>query len=116
MIGFDEAFLVFDKWTEERTRLRVDSELPSCRFSCVGNFEPLPFPMVRLRLDSLGTIDIHLPENTGFEYWDPDSMRLKPADRLGETHSGEPVRYGAGIRAATEAGGLFTFVEVIEEA
>jgi len=66
-----------------------------------------------LRLDSLGFIDIHLPENSGFEYWNPDSMRLKHADKFGETHSGEPVRYGAGIRAVTENGGQYTFVEIV---
>lgn len=113
VIGFDGAFLVFGKWLEEGTRIRVDSELPSCRFSCVGNLESRPFPMVRLRLDSLGFIDIHLPENSGFEYWNPDSMRLKHADKFGETHSGEPVRYGAGIRAVTENGGQYTFVEIV---
>lgn len=116
VIGFDEAFLVFGKWLEDGSRIRVDSELPPCRFSCEGRLEPRPFPMIRLRLDSLGFIDIHLPENTGFEYWDPDSMRLDPADRIGERHSGEPVRHGAVIRAVTETGGFFTFVEVIEKA
>ena len=116
MIGFDEAFLIFGKWLEDGSRLRIDSELPSCRFSCEGRLELRPFPMVRLRLDSLGFIDIHLPENTGFEFWDPDSMRLDPADKIGERLSGEPVRYGTGMRAVTETGVFFTFVEVMEEA
>ncbi len=116
MIGFDEAFLVFGKWLEDGSRMRVDSELPSCRFSCEGRLESRPFPMIRLRLDSLGFIDIHLPQNTGFEYWDPDSMRLNRADKIGQRLSGKPVRHGAGIRALTDSGGLFTFVEVIDKA
>jgi hypothetical protein len=63
-------------------------------------------------LDSLGFIDIHLPENTGFEYCDPDPMRVDIADRIGERHTGEPVRHGAVICAVRDTGESFLFVEV----
>jgi len=116
MIGFEEAFLVFGKWAEECTRIRLDSKLSSCRFSCEGTLEPVPFPMIRLRLDSSGFIDIYLPENTHFDYCDPDSMRVDLADRISQTHTGKLVRHGAVICAVRGNNEEFLFVEVIAEA
>lgn len=113
MIAWDVAFLLFGKWAEERTRLRLDAELPGCRISCEGLVESASSEMVLFRLDALGFISIHLPVGTGFDYGDPDSMRLDIAARIGERHTGEPVRHGAVICAIKESGERFLFVEVI---
>ena len=71
--------------------------------------------MVDFRLDSLGFISIHLPEGSGFDYADPDSMWVETADRIGEGHTGESVRHGSVICAVRETGEKFLFVEVIVE-
>ena len=114
LIGAEEAFLVFRKWAEERTRLRVDAELPACHFSCEGFLESAGSEMVLFRLDTLGFISIHLPVGTGFDYGDPDSMRVDIASRIGERHTGEAVRYGALLCAVRKTGERFLFVEVKE--
>jgi len=115
VIDPDEAFLVFGKWVEDGTRLRLDTELPACHFSCEGTLESAVFPMVRLRLDSLGFIEIHLPDSTAFDYCDPDSMRVDLADRIGQRHTGEPVCQGAVVCAVGQSGEKFLFVEVVAE-
>lgn len=116
VIAWDEAFLVFGKWVEDGTRLRVDSTTPSCRFSCVGFLESVDSGLLTLRLDDLGFIEIHLPVGSVFEYGDPDSMRIEIADRIGEGHTGDPVLYGASLAAARETGESFLFVEVARAA
>lgn len=116
MIAWDEAFLVFGKWVEDGTRLRVDSRTSSCRFSCVGFLEAINSELLILRLDDLGFIEIHLPIGSGFEYGDPDPMRVPIADRMGEGHRGQPVPYGASLVAARETGETFLFVEVMTSA
>jgi hypothetical protein len=116
VISWDEAFLVFGKWAEDRARLRIDSRTPACRFSCVGFLQSVDSELLRFRLDDLGFIEIHLPVGSGFEYGDPDPMRVAIADRIGEGHTGQPVRYGASLAAIRETGETFLFVEVIESA
>ena len=115
MIDTDEAFLVFGKWAEERTALRVDGESPALHFSCFGVLESALFPMIRLRLDSSGFIDLHLPESTHFDYCDPDSIRVEITDRIGQSSSHEPARYGAALIAVRENGESCFFVEVIAD-
>jgi hypothetical protein len=109
-----EAFLLLGKWVDESTRVRIDGTMSSCRFSCVGTLESATLPMVCLRLESLGFIDIYLPENIGFEWIDPVSMRFDPG--VGEGYDGQPIRHGSVLAATNTTGERFLFIEVIEEA
>ena len=74
---FECAFLLFAKWVEGRSPIRLDAELPSCRISCMGTVESAAFPMLRFRLKSSGFINIYLPESTRFGWTDPDPLRIE---------------------------------------
>ena len=115
VISYEDAFLVFSKWAEDRPRVRFDSTLSFCRISVEGFVESVRGEVVNLRLDSLGFISIHLPVGTEFEYADPEAMRLKLSERTGEDHSGEDVVFGSAMVAARESGESFLFVEVLRE-
>ncbi len=113
VISFDEALLVLSKWADERSRMRLDVALEVCSASLEGYVEAVRGDMVDFRLDSLGFISIHLPLGTLFEYADPEAMRLTVPDRAGEDPTGEPVVFGAAIRAERKTGEVFLFVELI---
>lgn len=113
-LTWDDAFLLFDKWAEEGSRLRLDAELSTCRLSCEGFISAVRGNIVDLRLDSLGFISIRLPENTVFGWGDPETLAVKPTNRIGKRHSGEAVTYGSALPAITDNGNRFFFVELIE--
>lgn len=108
---FECAFLIFSRWAEGCSSLRLDAELPSCRISCMGAMELAVFPMLRFRLKSSGFINIYLPESTRFGWASPDPVRTAPFERTGEVHSGKAVKYGQAIAAVNQAGESFLFVE-----
>jgi hypothetical protein len=93
--------------------VRFDTTLTRCRISCEGVIEAVRRDVVDLRLDSCGFISIHLPADTGFEYADPESMRLKLEEHVGEDHTGKDVRFGSAIVAERKSGEVFIFVEVL---
>jgi hypothetical protein len=117
VISLDDAFLVLRKWALEETRLCLFSEMNSCHIFCDGVVESADFPMVRFLLDEpSGVIQIHLPETTGFEYGDPDAIRLKVKESVGIWDKRRSARYGPTICAVRENGDAFVFVEIIEKA
>ena len=112
MISRDEAFLLFRRWTGERTPLRVAFKLPTCEVSADGRIGGFRDDVLCFRCDPLGFIEINLPDDTVFDYCDPDSMRVNDPERIGEGHMGEPVRHGAAVIAVHETGESFFFVEI----
>ena len=116
MISSEEAFLVFRKWVDENTPLRFDGKHELLyNFSVAGTLESAVNEVVRLRLRDTGFIEIHLPEDTGFAFFDPDSMRVDQADRVGAGYKGERVTTGSGIVAIKQTGEEFLFIEVVRE-
>jgi hypothetical protein len=109
VITLEHAFLVFDRWVEGCSPIRLDAQLPSCRISCIGIIESAVFPMLRFRFTSSGFINIYLPESTRFGWAAPDPLRIAPLD-----DSGNAVRYGQALAAINQAGENFLFVEVEE--
>lgn len=112
MISFDEALLVFNKWAEERTPLRVSFAISECRVSCDGRVTFFEDGKLEFRADPLGFIEIHLPDGTRYDYCDPDAMGVPDAERIGEGHMGERVRHGAALQAVRKSGDGFFFAEI----
>jgi hypothetical protein len=112
MIGLDEAVLVFSKWADERTPLRLSFAVCECRVSCDGRISFFEDGRLHFRADPLGFIEIHLPDSTRFDYCAPDAMRVPEAERIGEGHMGEPIRHGAALMAVRDNEESFFFVEI----
>jgi hypothetical protein len=112
VIGFDEARLVFDKWEEEETPLRLSFAACGCRVSLDGRIFSFEGEALHFRADPLGFIEIHLPDDTRFDYCDPDPMRVPESERIGEGHMGERIRHGAAMQAVRKSGDRFFFVEI----
>lgn len=113
MIASDDAFLLFRKWANESTPMRFDGQSSLYSFSLTGTLESAENEVVRFRVNDLGYIEIHLPSNTGFGYFDPDPMHVDPADRIGEGYKGEPVITGSGMYAIKQTGEEFLFIEIM---
>ena len=112
MISSDEALLLFNKWAEERTPIRVSFAISECRVSCDGRIAFFEDERLQFRADPLGFIDVRLPNNTEFDYCSPDAMRVPENERIGEGHMGERIRHGAAVVAVRENGDSFFFIEI----
>jgi hypothetical protein len=113
MISLDETFMLLRKWSEEGTLIRFDGRSSLYSFSLVGKVESATGEVVTFRVGKFGYIEIHLPPDTGFEYFDPEALHTEPDDRIGEGQQGEPVVYGTGIVAVKRTGEQFKFLEVV---
>jgi hypothetical protein len=51
--------------------------------------------------------------DTRFEYGDPDSMRIDPAERMGVDRNGEPIKTASILVAHKSTKEKFLFVEVV---
>lgn len=107
MIAWSEAFSLFSKWAKEETVLYVDFNLSAFRFSVFGTLAFVEFPMVRLRLASLCSIELYLPETTRFDSCIPDYVL---AENVVADMAGDSVLAERGYRET------FLFVEMIRKA
>jgi len=112
VISSDEAFLLFRKWVSEHTSVRVDGKSSLYSFSLTGTLAPAESEIICLQLGDSGYIEFHLPPGTGFDYFDPDTMRAPHDVRIGRGYKGESIVYGAGIVAMKESGERFQFMEL----
>jgi hypothetical protein len=112
MISWSEANLVFNKWVEEDTPLRLSFAVCECRVSLDGRIHSFENDTLHFRADPLGFIEIHLTSEGRFDYCDPDAMRVPEPERIGEGHMGEPIRQGAALMAHRLSGERFFFVEI----
>ena len=116
MITFEEAFMLFGKWIEEETPIRFDggkSLLYS--FSLAGALESANPEIVCLRVRDFGYIEVHFPPGTGFDYFDPNAMRVEESARIGKGYQNESVIYGAGLIAIKKTGETFRFFEIVKD-
>lgn len=113
MISFEEASLLLHKWAEESTLLRFDGKSLLYSFSLEGTLESFNDGVLRFRLGDAGYIEVHVPRDSGFGYFDPDSMRTDPAERIGKGHKGESVTTGAGIWAIKKTGEELLLIEIV---
>jgi hypothetical protein len=104
VIARGEAFSLFSKWAKEETILYVDFNLSAFRFSVFGTLVLAEFPMVRLRLASLCSIDLYLPETTSFDSSIPDYYTRTEL---------EGMTTGDSVYAVREYRETFLFVEMI---
>ena len=99
LISFEAAFLIFRKWAEERPRLRLKTNLPSCRISCEGFIASARDNMVDFRLDTSDFISIHFPEGTTFGLTDPEATGTQISEHIGGSHY---VAYGMTLVAGNK--------------
>lgn len=112
MVSCDDAALIFRKWEEENTPLLFRSRSPLYTHSMLCGLESAKDGAIRLRLQGLGYIDIHIPSEFTFEYFDPAAQRDKPEGGVAQKLV-DSLSTGAGIAATNPAGETFMFLEIL---
>jgi hypothetical protein len=112
VVSYDEASLIFRKWEEENTPLLFRSRSPLYTHTMLAGLESAKDGTLRLRLQGLGYIDVHISAEFTFEYFDPATQRDLPGD--GELQSvADSLATGAGILATKPSGESFLLLEIL---
>ncbi len=112
MVSSDEAALIFRKWADENTPLLFRSHSPLYAHSMLCGLESAKEGAIRLRLQGLGHIDIHISSEFTFEYFDPAAQRDILGDGVAQS-SLDSLATGAGMIASNAAGESFMFLEIL---
>lgn len=112
MISYEEASLIFSKWSDENSPLILRSHSPLYTHSMLCGLDSLKDGAIRLRLQGLGYIDIHISSDFKFEYFDPAAHRDTPGDDLPDKPT-DTLATGAGIVATSPSGETFLLLEIL---
>jgi hypothetical protein len=113
MILHSEAISLLHKWRDAETSLRFDGESSLYSFSVTGVVESETDSILKFRIPNSGFIAVHLPPDTRFEYGDPDSMRIDPAERMSRDHNDEPIKTASGLVPCKSSKEKFLFLEIV---
>lgn len=112
MVSYDEASLIFSKWSEENTPLLFRSHSPLYTHSILCGLDSLKDGTIRLLLQGLGHIDIRVSDKFTFEYFDPAAHRDTPGDAVPGNPT-DSLATGAGILATSPSGETFLLLEIL---
>ena len=112
MVSYDEASLIFSKWSEENTPLLFRSHSPLYTHSILCGLDSLKDGTIRLLLQGLGHIDVRVSDKFTFEYFDPAAHRDTPGDAVPGNPT-DSLATGAGILATSPSGETFLLLEIL---
>ena len=112
MVSYQEASLIFSKWSDENTPLLFRSHSPRYSHSILCGLDSVKDGAIRLRLQGLGHIEVRLSAEFTFEYFDPATHRDTSGDAAPD-HPPDSVATGAGIVATIPSGESFMLLEIL---
>ena len=112
MVSYEEASLIFGKWSDENTPLLFRSHSPLYTHSMLCGLDSAKDGAIRLRLQGLGYIDVRVSAEFTFEYFDPAAQRDIPGGDL-PGNPADSLATGAGIVATNPSGETFLLLEIL---
>jgi hypothetical protein len=112
VVSYEEASLIFSKWSGENTPLLFRSHSPRYTHSMLCGLDSAKDGAVRLRLQGLGHIDVRVSAEFTFEYFDPAAHRDTVGDGV-PANPADSLSTGAGIVATNPAGETFLLLEIL---
>jgi hypothetical protein len=113
VVSQSEAFDLFRRWHDNRTRLRVDANFPGVsRLSIETVIARVEEPLICVDLGDHGYIELLLLEDWRFEFGAHDAMRGVLTDRVGASSSRLKAYEFGEIIAAMKAD--HTYILVLE--
>jgi len=111
-----EAFLLFCRWRDERTRLRLEAKLGVMSFDFEAVLDRVEEPLIGLRLADCGFIEFIFDDTWIFYFGAPDAIGAPIQERIG----GSPVaskryEFGETIIARRTTGSHMLFMEIVHE-
>ena len=112
VVSYEEASLIFNKWSEENTPLLFRSHSLRFTHSILCGLDSAKDGAIRLRLQDLGHIEIRISAEFTFEYFDPAAHRHTPGDAV-PANPADSLATGAGIVATIPSGESFMLLEIL---
>jgi hypothetical protein len=112
VVSYEEASLIFNKWSEENTPLLFRSHSLRFTHSILCGLDSAKDGAIRLRLQDLGHIEIRISSEFTFEYFDPAAHRHTPGDAV-PANPADSLATGAGIVATIPSGESFMLLEIL---
>ena len=112
MVSYDEASLIFSKWSEENTPLLFRSQSPLYTHSILCGLDSAKYGTIRLNVQGIGYIDVTVSPKFTFEYFDPAAHRDTPGDAV-PPNPADSLTTGAGIVATSPSGETFLLLEIL---
>jgi hypothetical protein len=112
VVSYEEASLIFNKWSDENTPLLFRSRSPLYTHSMLCGLDSAKDGAIRLRLQGLGHIDVRVSAEFTFEYSDPATHRDTPGDGV-PANPADSLSTGAGIVATIPTGETFMLLEIL---
>jgi hypothetical protein len=111
-----EAFLLFSRWRDERTRLRVAAKIGVISFDLETVLGRVDEPLLGLGLAGCGFIEFMFDNTWKFYFGAPDTLGA-PLETLigGSPATSKHYEFGETIIAKRETGSLMLFMEIVRE-
>jgi hypothetical protein len=112
VVSYEEASLIFRKWSDENTPLLFRSHSPLFTYSMLCGLDSAKNGAIRLRVQGLGYIEVRVSAELTFEYFDPATHRDTTGDRV-PADPPDSLTTGAGIVATSPSGETFLLLEIL---
>jgi hypothetical protein len=110
-----EAFDLFRRWRDNKTSLRVDTDLAVIGFSFECMIRRVEEPLIDLLIGDCGFIDLTFNSSWNYNFAAPDAMRAPLNQRLGYSPLASRIyEYGEVVLARRTTGSTILFLEIVK--